>query len=53
MRQEYIVGFVFGIIVSFIMTISLVDKISVTKKEVIKHNCAEYNCTTGKFQWKK
>jgi hypothetical protein len=53
MRLEFIAGVVFGIILGAVITMFIFIEISVTQKSVVRHNCAEYNSTTGQFQWKE
>ena len=48
--------FVLGLILGVVITLTIFLFIYLTKLEhhdnIIKHNCAEYNSSTGLFQWK-
>jgi hypothetical protein len=49
--NEFIAGTIFGIIIGPVITMFIFTETTVTQKSVIQHSCAEYNSTTGKFQW--
>ena len=49
---SFFIGIVVGILTAFVVISIYHEMRSVPKYEVIKHNCGEYNLTTGSFQWK-
>jgi hypothetical protein len=49
---KFIIGIIIGLLTALTIASIYHEIQSVPKKEAIKHNCAEYNQITGRFQWK-
>ena len=52
MYFEFNTGILFGAVLGIFLTLVICTSTAQTNKEIVNHNCAEYNSTTGNFQWK-